>query len=524
MKNEKLANALNEIDDTYIAQAATPRKRRPSLWIGAVAALLAVILTVSLLPGTNPSHSSPNLEVPHTTGSTGTTSGTQGTTGTQPSEQDPSPNDKPSPNTGGIDLSPLQALPDLLRAPTVPQLVQHPNPDEYAQNWELYGDALDAWQASQNAQHNQPEGYADSLYAFFYRSIQEFLSTDKNSAYSPVNVYMAMAMLAETTDGNSRQQILDLFGVGSIEELRTQAYHMWNAHYNDDSQTTLLLGNSLWLDHAYTFHQDTVDRLADHYYASVFTGDLGTQPSNQQLQTWLDVMTGGLLSEQAKNVELRPEAVFALASTIYFKAGWEKEFPETGTADGTFHTPSGDVTVPFMHNYVEGTYYRGSNFGAIALELTGYNRIWIILPDEGISLAEVMAGDEYLRLTSDPNSWENTGYYTLDIKLPKFDVTSQSDLIVGMKNLGLTDIFDSNVSDFTPMTRDSDQLFVSQINHAARVVIDEKGVIAAAFTVIEVGDEGAGPNIFQFTVDRPFLFIVSSQDHLPLFVGTVTNP
>ena len=520
MKNDKIANALNEIDDTYLAQAAAPQKRRFPVWIGAIAAVLALILTLSFFPGPQPEPTNPNLEAAPT--------GTAPTTRPSDPANPENPDDPQKPMegeiVGGIDLSPLQVLPDLLRAPTVPHLVQYPIPDNLKPNWEQYGAALDAWQASQNAQHNQPEGYADSLYAFFYRSIQEFLSTDKNSAYSPVNVYMAMAMLAETTDGNSRQQILDLFALETVEELRIQASHMWNAHYNDDGQTTLLLGNSLWLDHLYNFNPETVDRLAKDYYASVFGGDLGTQPSNQQLQTWLDVMTGGLLGEQAKNVELQPSAVFALASTIYFKAGWVNEFSESQTADSIFHAATGDTNVPFMNQMNKGSYYRGSNFGAICMELSGGNGMWIVLPDEGVTLDAVLASEEYLQLVTDPDSWQRRAYGLLNISLPKFDVVSQSDLITGMKNLGLTDIFDSNVSDFTPMTRDSDQLFVSQINHAARVVIDEKGVIAAAFTVIEVGEESAPPAVIPFTADRPFLFIVSSQDNLPLFAGTVINP
>ena len=37
-----------------------------------------------------------------------------------------------------------------------------------------------------------------------------------------IAVAYAMAMLAETSDGNSRQQILDLFGLDTIEQLREQ--------------------------------------------------------------------------------------------------------------------------------------------------------------------------------------------------------------------------------------------------------------------------------------------------------------
>ncbi len=110
--------------------------------------------------------------------------------------------------------------------------------------------------------------------------------------------------------------------------------------------------------------------------------------------------------------------------------------------------------------------------------------------------------------------------------LPKFDVVNEMDLIEGMKAMGVTDIFDSTVSDFTPMT-DTPMLYVSQISHAARVTIDEKGCTAAAFAVINIGPGGMpSPELdeIDFVLDRPFLFIVSSRDNLPLFAGVVNEP
>lgn len=496
MKNKKIAEALNEVDDRYLNDAALPRVRRP-YWITAVAAILAVMITISLIPGfhNDPDAPTTNMDV---------------TQSTSNGDAEPSPE------------APVQ-LSGLLAEPTLPTLVPYPIFSDYSDE-EAYFDALTEWRRGQNAQFSQPKGYADSLTDFFLRSNREFLSGEENQAFSPVNVYLAMAMLAETTDGNSRQQILDLFGADSIQSLRTQADHMWNAHYNNDGQTTLLLANSVWLDNWYTFRSDTVDRLASIYAASVFSDDLGTEDSNQQLRAWLNKMTGGLLKEQAENIKFPQATCFALASTIYFKAGWETEFPENLTSDGTFHAPTGDETVSFMANAVEGVCYYGSNFRAVRLELTGNNGMWIILPNEGVTVAQILSGDEYLQMTLDPSGWENRSYAILNIKLPKFDVTGENNLIEGMQNLGLSDIFDPDLSDFTPMTTDSDRLFVSQINHAARVTIDEKGVEAAAFTVIMVEDEACPSDVIDFAVDRPFLFVISGQDHLPLFSGVVTNP
>ena len=491
--NDKLHDAMNEISDKHLSEAETYQKHRFPYWIDAAAALLALLIILAAAFGGNPAapgtsnplldHTRPTVPLPHG--------------------------------------NPLFV--NLAAAPVYPKMVQYPELEDFA-NLEDYFAAAKEYDAVQSAQYDQPDGYADSLKNFFSASIAQFLQGDGNTAYSPLNVYMAMAMLAETTDGNSRQQILDLFGVNSIEELRTQAGHVWNAHFSDDGRTTLLMANSLWLDHEFPYHQYTADRLALWYYASTFHGDLGTESLNLQLREWLNANNGGLLKEQANKVEFNPNTVFALASTIYFSADWIGAFLEENTYDESFHAPTGDIQAPFMHQTRSDTYYRGTNFGATYLELSGSNRMWLILPDEGFTTEDILNSDEYLQLTLDPAGWTNKKAYKIHLSLPKFDVAQQQDLIEGMQDLGITDIFNDSISDFSPISNEAGH-YVCQINHAARVTIDENGCVATAFTVIIT--DSKGPHVdeeIHFTLDRPFLFLVTSRDHLPLFAGIVKQP
>ena len=64
-------------------------------------------------------------------------------------------------------------------------------------------------------------------------------------------------MLAETTGGESRQQILDLLGSESITELRNNAGVLWNANYCDDGTVTSLLASSAWLSDSITYNKET---------------------------------------------------------------------------------------------------------------------------------------------------------------------------------------------------------------------------------------------------------------------------
>ena len=86
-----------------------------------------------------------------------------------------------------------------------PEMAPYPNEMEYfdEKTGEFDSDGFavvyDAWQVDREAQRSQPEGYADGLEPFFSSSIREFLtnSNGENKVYSPLNVYMAMAMLAD---------------------------------------------------------------------------------------------------------------------------------------------------------------------------------------------------------------------------------------------------------------------------------------------------------------------------------------
>lgn len=429
----------------------------------------------------------------------------------------------PAPDTG---------IAQLLAKPTYPEMAKYPNEMDYFDDKtgefddEGFSKVYDAWRESKMAQR-QEAGYADGLEEFFSASIRAFLAGagGANRAYSPLNVYMALGMLAELTDGSSRQQILDLLGSGSIEELRTQAAAVWNANYCDDGAVTSLLASSLWLNEDVSFKQETMDALAEHYYASAYQGRMGSEEFNKALQDWLNEQTGGLLEEQAGELKMSPETILALATTIYYRAKWTDEFSESRTTQDVFHSASGDETCDFMSQSGSRTYYWGEQFSAVQQSLEGSGGMWFILPDEGVSVDELLSNDEVMSFLLSPSDRENSKYLTVNLSVPKFDITSQLELTEKLKALGVTDVFDSASSDFSPMTEDADGIFISQVQHDARVMIDEEGCAAAAYTVMKANGTAMPPEEkVDFTADRPFLFVITSSDGLPLFTGVVNHP
>lgn len=386
--------------------------------------------------------------------------------------------------------------------------------------------AYDAWWESVTAQRRDL-GDTTALKAFFARSAQTFLTEEQgeNRVCSPLNIYMALSMLAQLTDGNSRGQILEALGSSGMDELRKQANDLWNVSYRDDKTVTSILASSLWLNQDVSFNRDTMDTLARDFYASSYRGKMGSEGFNKALQGWLNQQTGGLLEEQAGNIELDPTTILALATTLYFKAPWAEEFSKDRTEPQTFHTPTGDVETDFLHQWSSGSYYLGDKFSAVSQSFKESGDMWFLLPDEGVTPEELLADEEAMEFlfTEKKYDWERPAL--VNEAIPKFDVSAQFELEDGLKALGITDVFDPERADFTPMTTGvNGPITLGQTSHAARVVIDEEGCSAAAFTVLGPGGEAPPKEEVDFVLDRPFLFCVTGDSGLPLFVGVVHYP
>ena len=150
--------------------------------------------------------------------------------------------------------------------------------------------------------------------------------------------------------------------------------------------------------------------------------------------------------------------------------------------------------------------------------------MWLILPDNGVSVNEVAADSETLELIMSNGNWENSKYLTVNLAVPKFDVSDTTELPTHLRALGVTDVFDDSVSDFSPLAEEP--LVLSRATHAARVKIDEEGCEAAAFTILLAEPASAQPpnEEIDFVLDRPFMFVITNDCGLPLFIGTVNRP
>lgn len=409
------------------------------------------------------------------------------------------------------------------RAPMPDQAEYLTNDGEF--DFEAYDLAYAAWLEDDRLQYlseNDAEAFTENAAS----AAREVLAREdqKNKVFSPVNVYLALSMLSEITGGSTQSEILSLLNAESIDTQRARASAIFLSVYENDGQTVSIPASSIWLRDDTSYKPDALERLMKDHFASSFEGTMGDDKYDQEIQSWLNEKTGGLLEEQAKNISFDPDTIIALASSLYFKAGWTGEFSKSNTTTDVFHGINGDTQAEFMHKGGSDIYYWDEKFGAVALPMTNGGKMWFIVPDKGISPESLFENEAIFSLTGSPGAWQNQTRLIVNKVIPKFDATGENNLIQSLQNLGVRLAFDPAKSDFTPLTN-IPEIAVSKAQHDARVKIDEKGVEAAAYTVIMAYATSARPpeEEMDFIVDRPFAFVITSEDGLPIFAGIVNE-
>lgn len=414
-----------------------------------------------------------------------------------------------------------------------PEAAKMPNEDDYVKkdgssDWDAFSKAYEIWRADQDKRTEYIGSYESRLQKYLKASMKSFMADDRgeNLICAPTNIYMALAMCAECAGGSTRQEILDVLGASSIDELRKTAKALWTVNYSDDGQLTSKLASSIWINGAVELDKSTIATLAADYYASVYEGDMTGGSFFEEFQKWLDEQTGGLLKDKIASLEpFKSEDVMVIATTIYFKGSWQNKFDAASTTEDIFYAESGKKTVDFMHSSDRGVYLKDKDLSAVRLPFSGNADLWVILPDEGVSPSELFASGRAADFILDCSRKARLAEQrSIILSLPKFDVSSSMQLKDKLIGMGMKEAFTEN-ADFSPLAG-SLAVYVSSVSHDARVKIDEEGCEAVAYTLI-VSKMAAlidPPEEIEFNVNRPFIFAICGADGLPLFTGTVNDP
>jgi len=346
-----------------------------------------------------------------------------------------------------------------------------------------------------------------------------FENQKENAMISPISIQMALLMAGVGAEGKTRDEIVACLGLEGKEPeyILEQNKLLYQLNYLDQDNSKFRIANSLWLTERMSFKKKYKKMAAGQLFASLYQVDFTKDETAELMRQWVSDNTGGFLDPQ---IMLSPEQLLSIMNTIYFKEEWQDEFQKEQTTQDVFYLSEDKaVTCDFMNRTnINGTYIENEDYTGICLPLKNIYTMYFVLPREGVTVNHLISKTDCI---SKVISGEQQRYVQVIMKIPKFNFGTDLELRGTLEKLGVRSAFQAE-ADFSGIT-EGGNVHVSGVQHQTHIGIDEKGVEAAAFTNMNMLGGMQQEDKVEFTLNRPFLFIITSGE-LILFMGVVTNP
>ncbi|MBF0442361.1 MAG: serpin family protein [Oligoflexales bacterium] len=302
-----------------------------------------------------------------------------------------------------------------------------------------------------------------------------------------------------------------------------------------DARYEWSLVNRVWVDQSFDLNQKYLDVIKVNYNSSVGILDFHTspEPSRLSINKFVEESTKSMIKDLLPEGSIKQNTSVVLTNSVYMLADWLYPFPSSKN-EGLFKTDSGEsLTVPVMTQTASVPFFKGTGYKAVSLPYVGDKiAMLIVLPDAGKAVS-----DFEKTVTQKMFNEEITAGLAakqVEITMPKFTFTFGSVSIKeSLSALGLVESFKPTENHFPDLLQKdgkpvSDTVYIQDVFHQAKVVVDEKGTEAAAATAIVVGATSSGINNQKpetFIVDHPALFYIYDKTYGSiLFMGRLANP
>ena len=358
----------------------------------------------------------------------------------------------------------------------------------------------------------------DIVYAFLK------LENDKtNKIYSPLSIRYALQILAEGAEGESREQLDAVLG-----EYNTNKYSSIEEH--------LGFGNALFIRDAYykKVKQDYLDTVKEKYDAEILEDKF---EDAKNVNKWIEEKTLGLIKNMLRDSQVNdPDLEMIIVNALAIDMDWEHKFDGENTYGSEFIKADGKkMTAETMHETFKDeslAYYQDEDVTVVRLNLEKYDdkqfEFFAIMPDEDLAnYIDNFSNEKFAELTSDMKlASSNKGGVALAI--PRFDFETDLKFVDDLRSLGIENIFYQEKANLTKIVdKEESLLYVGDALHHAKIEFSEKGIKAAAVTVIFMKDSAfyQEEEPLRISINKPFMFVIRDKQTNDIwFVGAVFEP
>ena len=340
---------------------------------------------------------------------------------------------------------------------------------------------------------------------------------EKSKILSPLSITFALGMLNNSAEGQTLQEINQTLGFGEAgaDAINAFCQKMLKESNTLDEKTKALIANTIFVNEGcgYRLQEGFVDKVNTYYDAQPQNRDFYDGETMDVINQWASDHTMGMIPTVLDSLTFDPTAVSYLLNALYFKGIWSSPFRKENTQDEPF---GGGDEVPMMHMEKSIGYAENDLYQAVRLPYgNGAYRMDIFLPREDKTVGEVLE-------TLNGSNWQPKYQYTvLDLKLPRFETSTQQGLVDVMSELGMPKAF-TLFAEFPYFC--NYPCYISNMFQVTKIKLDEEGTEAAAVTVIGETASGIPPQPVPFHANRPFLYIISEQSTSAIFfIGQYTG-
>ena len=346
-----------------------------------------------------------------------------------------------------------------------------------------------------------------------------------NKMYSPLSIRMALQLLAEGAEGESRQQLDTLLG-----EYNTNKYVPIEGH--------LGFGNSLFIRDTYydKVENDYINLVKEKYGSEVIKDEFANA---KNVNKWIEDKTMGMIKDMLKDEQVKdPDLKMIIANALSIDMEWIHGFDAADTYGQEFTNKDGKkINVQMMHETFKDdnlSYYTDENISAVSLKLKQYDDIqfdvYAIMPNGDMdSFINDFNTSKFEELTKKMEA-ASTQKGGVALAIPRFDYKTELSLVNDLLALGVEDVFSPDTANLYRIVKKetSYPLYVSEILHDSKVEFSEKGVKAAAATVIMLKDSAIAmpeEEPLRITFNKPFIYVIKdNKTNAIWFIGTVFEP
>lgn len=363
-----------------------------------------------------------------------------------------------------------------------------------------------------------------------FQAVGKNAGPSENIFISPFSVVAVLSMAGVGAKGETASQLKKSLGLANFtDETIHSVMGSLIQSIKGDGNFTLEAANQLYVADKYKLVDNFQTSLKENYGAPAQSVNFAVDAARTTINKWVEEFTHQKIKELLPAGSVDALTKLVLVNAVYFKGNWIRKFDSSLTKVEPFYIGSKDKNIDVNMMHIDADFRSGyiESLDARMLELPYVGRklsMFIVLPNkiDGLSELESKLHENAL----DESNVEMLSAKT-HVAIPKFKLEANIQLKDLLIKMGLPDLFEEHVADFSGISGEKD-IYVSEIFHKSFIDVNEEGSEAAAATgavmmtrMMIMPVEPPPP----FVADHPFYyFIRDNVTKLVLFSGRLAQP